>query len=158
MKYSKPLRTLLLLVLTAAVMLTASGCNLIIQWLTTPVKADYSADAKERIGRDINIEPPSENYFVAGYSCPGQDPEHIYIFEFPYEDSADDPEQYVKDLLGLPNAFEGFSSPAESSMYATKLADFGFTFTHYSHKNGYFSEVQYCITGDTLQVALICAR
>lgn len=158
MMHNKLLRTLLLLALAVTVMLTASGCNLVMQWLFAPVKVDYSADAKERIRRDIGIQPPSENYFVTGYNCSGRDPEYIYIFEFPCENSVDDPGQYVRDLLGLPDTFPSFASPIENSMYATKLADFGFTFTHHLHKSGCFSEVQYCINGDTLQVALICAR
>ena len=159
MMHNKLLRTLLLLALAVTVMLTASGCNLVMQWLFAPVKVDYSADAKERIERDIGIEPPSENYFVTGYDCPGRESVSIYIFEFPYENSVNNPGQYVRDLLGLPDTF-GRSAYAidKYNGYATSLADLGFTFTHYFDKLGYFSQVQYCINGDTLQVALICAR
>lgn len=159
MMHNKLLRTLLLLALAVTVMSTASGCNLVTQWLFAPVKVDYSADAKERIRRDIGIQPPSENYFVTGYNCSGRDPEYIYIFEFPYENSVNNPGQYVRDLLGLPDTFTKSSYAIDKyNGYATSLADLGFTFTHYFDKHGYFSQVQYCINGDTLQVALICAR
>ena len=159
MMHNKLLKTLLLLALAVTVMLTASGCNLVMQWLSAPVKVDYSADAKERIERDIGIEPPPENYFVVGYHFPSRDPASVYIFEFPYENSVEDPSQYVKELLGLSDTFFGRACPTDKyNVYTTNLANLGFTFTHVFDKSGYFSQVQYCLNGGTLLIALICAR
>jgi len=159
MKHGKQLTSIMLFVLVFSVMFMTSGCNMIMDWLNAPVKVGYSDEAKERIKRDIGIEPPSENYFVVGYNCPGRESVSIYIFEFPYANSVNNLEQYVRDLLGLPDTFTKSSYSIDKyNGYATRLTDLGFNFTHYFDKLGYFSQVQYCINGDTLQVALICAR
>ena len=155
MMHNKLLRTLLLLALAVTVMLTASGCNLVMQIINSPVKVDYSSEAKERIERDIGIEPPSDENFVVGYMISDREQTTAYIFEFPYTGRTDGAAQYLIDLLGLSatHASELSEYDKNSSAFIVEL---GYEFTHYFSGKGYFSRVLYCINGDTLQVALVC--
>lgn len=152
MMHNKLLKTLLLLALAVTVMLTASGCNLVMQWVSAPVKVDYSADAKERIERDIGIEPPPDKNFVIGYMISDREFTTAYIFEFPYEGRTNEAAQYVSDLLGLSATH---ASPVENNP-SNFLVKLGFEFTHYFSAKGPFARVLYCINSDTLQIALVC--